>query len=277
LFSTKFVNVLGRIGKPVVVRKKQGDAWIDCMDVAEIQQVSLKQDLVVAGVLQLGDAVAYFPSWANLSVDDRVIQQAEFVVSQVARKQVGDETVYVQALLKAAHDTVAANFYGPDRIFFDDFEENRESWTVISGSWNVVVGQYVGQSGGLALSVAGQSTWENYVVEARVTVESGSAGLVFRFFDGDYLFVALRPDEGVAALEAVVEAVWSRIKKVDYHVDVGAEYTVRAHCFGSFVMVFLNGEYLFTVSDLNIKKGQIGAVVLGGKARFDDFTVWGAA
>ena len=275
MYANKFVKILGRIGKPVIIRKKQGDTWVDYMDVAEVQRVSLKHELVAAGILELGDAIAYFPPWTDIKADDRVIQQAEFVVKQAGKKQVGDETVYVQALLKAAHDTVAASFYGPNVIFSDDFSGGAGAWTVKSGSWNVLVGQYVGQSAGLALSVAGESDWDAYVVEAKVTVQSGSAGLAFRFSDGDYLFVALRPDEGVVALEAVVDTVWSRIKGAEYHLDVGAQCTVRAHCFGSYVFVFLNGEYLFTISDLNIKRGQIGTMVFNGQAKFDDITLWG--
>jgi len=32
---------------------------------------------------------------------------------------------------------------------------------------------------------------------------------------------------------------------------------------------------MFTVSDLSFKEGKIGVVALGGKATFDDVTMWG--
>ena len=282
MYADKFVNALGRIGKPVVVRKKQGEGWVDFMDIAEVQRVSLKHELVAAGLLEFGDAVAYFPAWADLSADDRVVQEAEFVVKQVGEKQVGSETVYVSALLKRVHQSVQASFYGATRLFFDDFGLNRETWTIKSGSWNVQSGEYVGEAGDfeVGLSVGGQESWKDYVVEGKITLVSGNAGLVFRF--GEVEGVAslcqavLRVDEGIVALESVQGEVWKRLWELGFDLEYGVQYTVRVHCCKSFLFFFVNGEWLSTVVDSSVKTGKIGVKVLGGESKFDDVTVWEA-
>ena len=39
-------------------------------------------------------------------------------------------------------------------------------------------------------------------------------------------------------------------------------------------MLFLDGAYVFTVSDLAFKTGKIGLAAFGGKAEFDNVSVW---
>jgi len=278
MFSKRFVKILSRIGKPVVIRKKIGDSWIDVMGVAEIQKVNLKHDLVLAGVLDVGDAVAYFPPWVEICPDDRVILNHEYMVESVSRKQVGDETVYIRVLLKQTHETVQASFYGPNTVFYDDFDVNREVWTEKKGSWSIQTGRYVGESTSIALSVAGEE-WSNYVLESLITVESGDAGLVCRFSSpsgiDQYYAAILRVTEGLLTLEAIQGNQWARLKQTDYALNINQQYRVRVHCFGGFLMLFLDGAYMFTVSDLGFKIGKIGAIVFGGKAAFDNITVWG--
>ena len=45
-------------------------------------------------------------------------------------------------------------------------------------------------------------------------------------------------------------------------------------CFGGFIILFLDGAYIFTVSDLAFKTGEIGLAAFGGKAEFDNVSVW---
>jgi len=280
LYADRFVNALRRIGKPVVVRKKQGESWVDFMDVAEVQRVGMKHELVAAGLLELGDAVAYFPHWADLSADDRVVQEAEFVIKQVGEKQVSDETVYVEALLKRVHQSVQASFYGATRLFFDDFGLNRETWTVKSGSWNIQSGEYVGEVSDfeIGLSVGGQDSWKDYVLEGKITLVSGNSGLVFRYAESNgsasmYQLV-LKIDEGIIAFESVCEGVWKRLEEIEFNLEYSVQYMVRVHCCKSFLFLFVNGEWLSTVVDASVKTGKIGVKVFGGEAKFDDVTVW---
>jgi len=282
--ASRFAKRLEHVGKAVVLRKREGDAWTDMMAVSEIQQVtplraSRYHELISAGILEVGDAVGYFPAWTPLEVDDRVILDGEYMVSSLDPKRILDETVYIRALLKRAHDTVAADFYGPNQIFFDDFESGAGNWTVKSGSWSIQTGQYVGEDPAIALSVAGEETWKDYVLEALVTVESGDAGLACRFSSPDnvdqYYMAALRVAERVYALEAMQGGMWARLKETPYNISLNQQYRIRVHCFGGFLILFLDGAYMFTVSDLGFKKGKIGATVFEGKAAFDSITVWG--
>ena len=66
-----------------------------------------------------------------------------------------------------------------------------------------------------------------------------------------------------------------RLKSGAIELNYNQKYKVRVHCFEGFLMFFLDGTFMFTVSDLGFREGKIGVVIFGGKARFDDITVWG--
>ena len=243
-----------------------------------IGNVGLKHRLVTAGPLDVGDAVAYFPSGTVLDVDDRVVQQDEFIVVEVGEAQFKDETVYVMAGLKRAGQSVQADFHGSNMVFFDDFDSNRESWTVKSGSWNLQNGVYNGSADEfeVALTVAGQSDWKNIVFECKVTLETGNAALVFRYSGSSMLQAVLRPDEGVVTLEKISGNVWMRLHEHEYNLQYDTEYTLRVHALKSSIFIFLDGAWLFTCFDSSLRAGMIGLKVLGGEAYFDDATVWEA-
>jgi len=280
MHSKHFLKALRRIGKPVIIRKNIGSSWVDSNSTADIQKVGLKHEVVSAGLLEAGDAVGYFMPSIDIDVGDRVIQDAEFIVDQVGRKQIGDETVYIKALLKRVNDSVQADFYGSNRVFFDDFAENREAWTEKSGSWSIVNEQYCGVAAdvySVAESVAGDEAWKDYVVIAKVTVESGNAGLKFRFTSSGverFYEAVLRIDEGLFALEKYDGSDWMRLESVEANLQLNQEYTVRIHCFGSYLMLFLDGSFMFTVNDSSFKNGMLGCEALGGTVYFDDVEVY---
>jgi len=65
-----------------------------------------------------------------------------------------------------------------------------------------------------------------------------------------------------------------RLKSEAIELNYNQEYKVRVHCFGGFLMFFLDGKFMFTVSDLEFKTGKIGVVALGGTSKFDNVVVW---
>ena len=281
MHSRRFLKALRRVGKPVVIRKIIGGSWFDSMSIAEIQKAGLKHELVSAGLLEAGDAVGYFSPSTDLDVGDRVIQDAEYIVDQIGRRQVGDETVYVKALLKKAHDSVQADFSGLNRVFYDDFADNRETWTELDGSWSIVNEQYRGVADdvySVAESVGGETSWKDYVAIAKITVESGNAGLKFRYSSSSgvekFYEAVLRVDEGLFALEKNDGSDWLRLESVEANLQLNQEYVIRAHCFGSYLMLFLDGGFMFTVNDSSFKTGKIGCEALGGTAYFDNVEVY---
>jgi len=157
--ASRFIKMMKRVGKAVVLRKPVGEVaeygeaggydWVDLMVVAELQDIARTREgrqLLEAGVVDFQDKVGFFPAWVPVAADDRVILNSEYVVDSVDKKQIMDETVYLQAVLKRAADTVSADFYGPNRVFFDDFSGGSGNWTVKSGSWSIVNGKYVGEA-----------------------------------------------------------------------------------------------------------------------------------
>jgi pectate lyase len=87
----------------------------------------------------------------------------------------------------------------PGYVFCDDFEDgNANGWTPSGGSWAVVTdGTRVYQGGnGNSMSLAGQSSWTNQTITARMKVQqfggtstSYRAGIVARATDNTNLYV----------------------------------------------------------------------------------------
>ena len=294
----RFASLLARLGEAVVVRHRGGEAreyggeggfgWTDVMETAVVQpRAALSRGAIAellrgGGVLPVGEAAAYLPPWASVEVGDRIIFLDEYEVASLDPWTARGETVYVAAALKRASDTVQAAFADPNRAFYDDFDGSREEWMVKSGSWSVTLGRYRGEAPDAyttALTVAGES-WRDCVAQAEIEVESGSAGLSVRYTSPggvDQLLTAmLRPDENLVSLEGVLGDAWARLGEYETYLEADRKYVVRVHSFGGFIMVFLDGGYLFTVSDAAFKQGQIGLMALGGRAWFDDVEAWSA-
>lgn len=170
-------------------------------------------------------------------------------------------------------------------LFADDFEDgNADGWTPTSGTWSVQSGQYVGQAGGgNSFSVAGESSWTDYVLQAKVSVTSNAggnkdAGLLFRYTDADNFYVLyLKNDDRSGRKMELVKSVGGVKTTLAYaNPSVAADtfYTYKIAVHGSDISVYQNDVLQFSATDSSLASGKIGARTYANtKAYFDDITV----
>jgi pectate lyase len=178
-------------------------------------------------------------------------------------------------------------------LFSDSFESGAGKW-LTSGPGTATIasdGSSVYDLSCLTskvfLAAAGDVTWTNVVVQARIKVLSfnGSsssyyAGLCARVEDADnYYCVTLRSDAKVAIRGDIGGSSNSLGSSVSYGVTAGTWYTVRLQVVGSTITASINGTPVLpktgdpAITDASLATGGIALIVDNADAEFDDVTV----
>jgi pectate lyase len=165
-------------------------------------------------------------------------------------------------------------------LFSDDFNDgNANGWTTSGGAWSVSSGIY-GQTGTSsdARARAGQASWANYTVTARIRPNAFNGGnrfvaLVARAQSNtSYYYVALRSNNTVE-LKRLVGGSATTLASASLSVSIGTWYTVSLTVNGSSLSSRVNGGTPLTASDSQFSGGQIGVATFNASASFDDVIV----
>jgi hypothetical protein len=177
-------------------------------------------------------------------------------------------------------------------LFQDDFESGfADAWSPTDpGAWQVVAGsgadatsvyQHDGAFTPGNVSIAGDPSWDDVVVEARINVgafsdssPSSLGGICARVsLPGDYYLLALRAD-GYADLRRVSSYAETILTTTSAPVIAASTwYTVRLSAVGSTLNAYLNGALILTAADATYPTGEIGLQTDGATAQFDDVVV----
>jgi hypothetical protein len=177
-------------------------------------------------------------------------------------------------------------------LFQDDFESgSADAWLPTDpAAWQVVAGsaadatsvyQHDGAFTPGEVSIAGDSSWDDFAVEARVNVnafaESSATslgGICARVsVPGDYYLLALRGD-GYVDLRRVSSYAETILTTTSAPViSANTWYTVRLSAVGSNLNAYLNGALILTAADATYPSGEIGLQTDGANAQFDEVTV----
>ena len=168
--------------------------------------------------------------------------------------------------------------------FTDNFDDgNADEWTVVENAaseWNVIDGGYHGSiaDGTESIALIGESDWDVESIEVKIRDAEGEwLALVWRYqdlsnFDSWWLSIA------GGALEA-----WPKVG--DYEgaarasgavpFDPAKEFTFKVVINGNDFEAFFNGEKIETYTNDAFATGQVGFLVWGGSATFDDVVITG--
>jgi hypothetical protein len=177
-------------------------------------------------------------------------------------------------------------------LFEDDFESgfgdawspsDPANWQVAAGSGTDVTSVYQrdGVSTSSSISIAGDPSWDDQVVEAKVNVNafagataSDLAGICARVsVPGDYYLLSLRGDGRMDIgrvsnnLETILTTTSTPV------ITASIWYTVRLAALGSNLYGYLNGDLILAAVDASYRTGEIGVQVDGALAQFDDVIV----
>jgi hypothetical protein len=174
-------------------------------------------------------------------------------------------------------------------LFSDDFESGSAKW-ITSGTGTAAIttdGNHVYELSCLMskvyLAAAGNATWTNQVISARIKILSfnGSsssyyAGLCGRLADANnYYCVTLRSDGKLSTRADIAgsNGTLGNSVTVSPVITTGTFYVVKLEIIGSTINAYLNGTLVDTVTDASIPAGGVGLVVDNADAEFDDVSV----
>ncbi|HEX3048710.1 MAG TPA: LamG-like jellyroll fold domain-containing protein, partial [Bacillota bacterium] len=166
-------------------------------------------------------------------------------------------------------------------IFSDDFNDgNASGWTVQYGTWSVVSdsGSYVYYKSGIdeGRSSAGNQSWTNYSVQARVKVDnfngSNRAYVCGRYKDGNNYYCASLMSNTIEIRKKVSGSSSTLVSK-SYTIATGTWYTVKLVLNGSSISMYIDGVQQLSTTDSSLTSGAIGLVPYKVTAKYDDIIV----
>lgn len=169
--------------------------------------------------------------------------------------------------------------------FFDDFTDGNDTtplWTKSSGTWSIAVdgsNVYAQTSTNIeAVATAGDVTWTDGAVSARVKIVSNGtgstgAGVIFRHQDdNNYYFLQLREPDDQVRLWKKQSGSWTQLASVARTLSTGVFYTVDINLSGSLIEAYLDGETtpVISLTNASFSSGRLGLRAANASARFDD-------
>lgn len=173
------------------------------------------------------------------------------------------------------------NLYG--RLLQDGFDyDNSENWVVMSGSWKIadgVLGMTNKNTGRSMVRYAGGLNWTDYTFEADVQTADSSdkerdSGILFRG-DGElknvYAFRFNRNNK--IELCKWTDGVFASIKTWDYETIPGEFYNMKVSANKDEFALYVNGEYIDTVTDTSFARGTVGLYAYYAQIGIDNVLV----
>lgn len=165
----------------------------------------------------------------------------------------------------------------PSFLFADDFEHGAAHWDWgLNGDWDVQTENANHVLHGVAFANAGASTsWDDYRVEVRVRVLSGTAKIAFRvgeLHDGYYLDLGA---DGELSLAKWDGTDWTSLGSDAGPYPAGQWHTLALEGDGPQLRAYANSELRIQASDGSYASGAFMLHVAFGEADFDDVWVTG--
>ncbi|OAS14724.1 hypothetical protein [Paenibacillus oryzisoli] len=172
-----------------------------------------------------------------------------------------------------------------DIIFYEGFESGVSAWTkhyglfsiVTDGGSQVYYGDNLGYGGSKAS--AGDTSWQNYSVEAKVKANSwssiyGRMGLIARMVDSKNFYYMYYDDHAhTLTLRKLVNDSDSTLGTVALTLSTGVQHSFKLEVSGSSIKAYVNGALKISVTDSTFSQGKIGVYTHIAQAYFDDIYV----
>lgn len=226
--------------------------------------------LIVNGVLQLETTDTSFTSGKiGLYIWHAEANYDDIVVSQPGMNSPTPTPTATATPTPTPIPTTTPTPTAGGSLFSDNFEDgNAAGWTNVNGTWSVVTdGTYVYKNTntvGESLTYAGQSTWTNYTVEAKVKLyNSGStvgAGVVARYTDSNnYYMFRVHEGSDKAQLYKKIGGSFTLLNEGAVTINPNTTYTLKLVLNGSSLTGYVDGVQKVSITDSGLTGGRIGA------------------
>lgn len=182
----------------------------------------------------------------------------------------------------APSDGKEANAFVAETLFMDNFSgENISDQWDSAEAFNVSQGRAVSKEGNADMT-AGDNSWKDYTVEAKVkTNENGGfAGVMFRVQDSNnnyWLRIYSNGGSGYVELIRRVNGTAASIKKKTTTVNNNVWYHLRAQLEGDVITCYLDDTQVFEAQDSTFSSGRIGLMNKTKTMSADDVFVTGSS
>ncbi|MBO3740890.1 pectate lyase [Actinoplanes flavus] len=165
-------------------------------------------------------------------------------------------------------------------LFSDDFESGAGNWSKSGGTWSVVsdgskVYRQAKADSELARVFAGETSWADYSVEARVKgldLSRGLAGVAARAGGSSTMYRLVLTSAGSAELQSVKGSTVTSLGSATVN-DPAAWHTLKVDVAGTTVTGYLDGAKVASGTGSLAGAGRIGLVTSYASAEFDDVSV----
>lgn len=169
--------------------------------------------------------------------------------------------------------------------FADDFEDgNANGWTTGGSSyddWSVVSdggnSVYYSSSTNEGRTFAGNASWTDYRVQARVKVEnfngSNRTYVAGRYQDGNNYYAASLKGGDTLEIRKKVGGSSSTLASKPYALATGTWYVVALELKGSSIKMYVDGRLELEATDGSLASGGIGLVAYKTATKYDDVLV----
>jgi hypothetical protein len=188
------------------------------------------------------------------------------------------------AVLVAAGLTLTVTDAQAATLFSADFESGGAAgWSKSGGTWSVVadgsqVLQQSDTSSARAREFAGDTSWTNYSVQARVKAtafgsSSGVVALAARAAGATKMYRLSLTGGNRVQLEAMNGSTVKVLGSLSQTISTSSWYTLRLAVSGSTISGTVNGASVGSATDTSITAGRIGLLTEAAAGRFDDVVV----
>ncbi|MEU4622370.1 pectate lyase [Actinoplanes sp. NPDC023801] len=165
-------------------------------------------------------------------------------------------------------------------LFSDDFESGAGNWSKSGGTWSVVsdgskVYRQAKADSELARVFAGETSWTDYSVEAKVKaldLSKGLAGVAARASGSSTMYRLALTSAGKAELQSVKGSTITTIGSAPVS-NVTAWHTLKVDVSGSTVTGWIDGAKVASGTGSLAGNGRIGLVTSFASVEFDDVSV----
>ena len=150
-----------------------------------------------------------------------------------------------------------------EALFFDDFKDgDAKGWKEINGRWSVKDDQYVQSTHrGESRTIAGDASWTDYAVEARMMLTEGKrdAGIIARYVD-DKNFYFMEVKAKAFKIQRKAKGKWHTVAEarpkppIPHNVWLDLRFEVQ----GDTLRHYVNGKLKLEGKDKTHAKGKIG-------------------
>ena len=163
----------------------------------------------------------------------------------------------------------------PVVLFADNFDDGKaDGWSPITGSWEVVDGQYLCVSNHDARVLIGSSNWTDYAVSADIKPIAGEIdiGILGRVTDSVNNY-QIQIWQNKARIK-IWKSDWKDIASVPYIATNDSWYKLRAEFLGTSLKMYINNKLIASAEDSIFPNGAIGLrCASNSKAFFDNVIV----